>query len=153
MDSNFPSALKSAIEVAHDVADVDVDVGYSNPATGRIQEILQENAEIVETIAMFKAAGKEDNAAALQFRLHRNLMHLAHLADEEAKSAEGAAAVDAAAHGGKEGGLVREVKEAAVDFDALATLEKEGIDMSFLGSLKAQYYEVRQQFPTRSIRY
>ena len=105
-----------------------------------VQEILKENAEIVETLAIFKAAGKEDNAATLQFTLHRNLMHLAQLADEEAKSAEGAAAVDAAAHGGKEGGLVREVKEAAVDFDALATLEEEGIDMSFLDSLKAQYY-------------
>ena len=32
MDSEFPSALRSAIEAAHDVADADV--GYSNPATG-----------------------------------------------------------------------------------------------------------------------
>ena len=35
MDPDLPSVLRSAIEVAYDVADVyvaDVDVGYSNPA-------------------------------------------------------------------------------------------------------------------------
>ena len=72
MDPDLPSVLRSAIEVAYDVADVYVDVGYSNPATGSIQEILDENAEILETLAMFKAAGKADNAAALQFRLDRD---------------------------------------------------------------------------------
>ena len=41
MDSDFPSALKSAIEASHDVADADVDVGYSNPATGSVQGCLK----------------------------------------------------------------------------------------------------------------
>ena len=58
MDSDFPAAIRSAIEVSHDVADIDVDVGYSNPANGSVQEILNENAKIVENIAMFKASTK-----------------------------------------------------------------------------------------------
>ena len=46
MDPDLPSALRSAIEVAYDVSDVNV--GDANPQN--IQRLLDENVEIIKTI-------------------------------------------------------------------------------------------------------
>ena len=94
MDPNLPSVLRSAIEVAYDVADVDVDVGYSNPAHPAdpqgIQRMLDENAAAIGAIVEYRSMGREDEAAQLLWTLHRNLAHLAAIADQDVeKEGEG----------------------------------------------------------------
>ena len=93
MDPNLPSVLRSAIEVAYDVADVDVDVGYSNPADQGdprgIQRMLDENVGLIRTIEEYRINGMPDLAAPLKRTLHRNLRHLAALADQEEEKKEG----------------------------------------------------------------
>ena len=52
MDQDLPSVLRSAIEVAYDVADVDV--GYSNPADpGQPQAMSDFRTSSVECIVLF----------------------------------------------------------------------------------------------------
>ena len=87
---DIPSALRSAIEVGHDVVDVEVDVGLENAGDSEMPHWKKLTARRIFS---------DD------------------LANGEDKRAEGAA---------------------AVDFDALASLADDGIDVSFLDSLKAQ---------------
>ena len=48
MDSDLPSALRIAIEVAYDVTDVNVDVGYSNPVRPDDPQGVQEMLAAVD---------------------------------------------------------------------------------------------------------
>ena len=66
----------------------DKDVGYSNPADQGdprgIQRMLDENVGLIRTIEEYRIKGMPDEEAApLKRTLHRNLTHLAALADQE----------------------------------------------------------------------
>ena len=71
----------------------DVDVGYSNLADQSdprgIQRMLDENVGLIRTIEEYRINGMPDLAAPLKRTLHRNLMHLAALADQEEEKKEG----------------------------------------------------------------
>ena len=82
----------------------------------------------------YRSTGRADEAAQLKGTLHRNLMYLASVA--------GAAAEDKIPSAAN---LVLNVNgrpEGEVDFDSLKSLADDGIDMSYLDSLKDKYYEV-----------
>ena len=84
----------------------------------------------------YRSTGRADEAAQLKGTLHRNLMYLASVA---AAATAGEDKIPSAAN------LVLNVNgrpEGEVDFDSLKSLADDGIDMSFLDSLKDKYNEV-----------
>ena len=75
-----------------------------------------------------------DEAAQLKGTLHRNLMYLTSVA--------GAAAEDKIPSAANLVLNANGLPEGEVDFDSLKSLADDGIDMSFLDSLKDKYCEV-----------
>ena len=96
MDSEYPAALRIAVEIAraHGLADVDLelladlDVGLQGCDQADSQEVLDDIAELVATIDTLKADDDDGDAAVpLLLRLYGNLMLLGNLADEESRRA------------------------------------------------------------------